>query len=57
VGRICKRRTERGNELHYDDCKIRIMNQANQGITRIIFQIQKIETLLSVTPATKKVRK
>jgi len=33
------------------------MNQANQGITRIIFQIQKIETLLSVTPATKKVRK
>jgi hypothetical protein len=33
------------------------MSQANQGITRIIFQIQKIETLLSVTPATKKERK
>jgi len=39
------------------NCKVCIMNQANQGITRIIFQIQKIEALLSVTPATKKERR
>jgi hypothetical protein len=57
VDHICKRRTEHENELHDDDCKIRITNQANHGITRIIFQIQKIVTLLSVTPTTKERKK
>jgi hypothetical protein len=27
VGRICKRRIEDGNELHYDDCKIEYGNE------------------------------
>jgi hypothetical protein len=34
--------------------KIFNMDYAYQDITRIIFQIQKMVTLLSVTPATKK---